>query len=65
MNGGGVLFIPLYFHYLLSLTHKHRTELIDTTGTDLFQIKQPSSRGSFNFVWIKYNRENDRFNFEK
>jgi hypothetical protein len=59
------VYSALLSYHLLSLTHKHRTELIDTTGTDLFQIKQPSKANGFNFVWIKYTKEHDRFNFEK
>ena len=59
------VYSALLSYHLLNLSHKHRTELIDTTGTDLFQIKQPSKMNGFNYVWIKYDKEYDRFNFEQ
>jgi hypothetical protein len=59
------VYSALLSYHLLSLTHKHRPELIESTGTDLFQIKQPSKVNGFNMVWIKYTKEHDRFNFEQ
>lgn len=58
------VYSALLSYHLLSLTHKYRTELVESTGTDLFQVKQPSKVNGFNFVWIKYTKEHDRFNFE-
>lgn len=59
------VYSALLSYHLLDLTHKHRTNLIESTGTDTFQIKQPSNVNGFNFVWIKYDKQYDRFNFEQ
>jgi len=59
------VYSALLSYYLLDLTHKHRTNLIESTGTDSFQIKQPSKVNGFNFVWIKYEKQYDRFSFNK
>jgi len=59
------VYSALLSYHLLSLTHKHRVELIESTGTDSFQIKQPSKKNGYKYVWIKYDKEYDRFNFEK
>lgn len=59
------VYSALLSYHLLSLTHKHRTGLIESTGTDLFQIKQPTKVNGFNMVWIKYDKQYNRFNFEQ
>lgn len=59
------VYSALLSYHILDLTHKHRTSLIESTGTDRFQIKQPSKVNGFNFVWIKYDKQYDRFNFEQ
>ena len=58
------VYSALLSYHLLDLTYKHRTNLIESTGTDMFQIKQPSRVNKFNFVWIRYEKQDDRFSFE-
>lgn len=55
----------LLSYYLLDLAQKHRVNLIESTGTDMFQIKIPSRVNGFDFVWIKYEKEFDRFSFDQ
>lgn len=59
------VYSALLSYHLLSLTHKHRVALVDTLGTDTFEIKQPNKQQSFNTVSIKYRKEHNAFNFEK
>jgi len=59
------VYSALLSYYLLDLAHKHRINIIDSTGADSFQIKQPSKINGFNFIWIKYNKQYDRFIFEQ
>jgi hypothetical protein len=58
------VYSALLCYYLFYLSHLHRTNLIETTGFDTFQIKQPSKLNGFNFLWIKYEKQYDRFSFE-
>lgn len=59
------VYSALLSYYLLSLTHKNRTELIDALGTDTYQIKLPTKAQPFTIVNIKYRKEHDGFNFER
>lgn len=59
------VYSALLSYHLLNLIHLHRTNLIETTGTNMFQIKRPSNKNGFDFVWITYNQEYDRFSFEQ
>lgn len=59
------VYSSLLSYYLLDSTHKHRTNLIEATGTNLFKIKLPSIENGYNFVLIKYEKQYDKFSFEQ
>lgn len=58
------VYSALLSYHLLNITSEHRKRIIETTGTDSFQIKMPSKTKGFIFIWIKYNKEHDLFEFE-
>ncbi len=57
------LYTVLLSYYLLVLSHEHRSQIIEKTGTDEFHIKVPSKKNTFDFVWIKYYAKGNRFRF--
>jgi hypothetical protein len=59
------VYSALLSYHLMNLAHSNRVTLIETIGTDKFQVKHPTKAGTFNFIWIKYRKEHDAFNFER
>lgn len=57
------VYTALLSYHLLILVQRHRNNLVKSTGTNEFQIKHPSKRNGFNFVWIKYDTNTDNFSF--
>lgn len=57
------VYSALLSYYLLDLTHKSRTALTETFGTDTFIIQHPKPDKSLQTVEIVYRAEHDGFNF--
>ena len=55
----------LLSYHLMSLAYTNRIMLIKNLKTDTFQIKHPTKAKSFNFIWVKYSKDNDSFSFER
>ena len=53
----------LLSYHLLNISRMKRRQLISELGKHTFQIKLPAKKGSFEFLWIKYDERFDRFEF--
>lgn len=58
------VYSALLSYHVAAVSHQHRVNLINVSGVDLFQIKHPSKKNGFNYVWMRYDQQHNRFNFD-
>jgi hypothetical protein len=54
----------LLSYYLFDLAYQHKTNIIESTGTDRFLINLPSRMNNSRLVWINYDKPINRFIFD-